>query len=113
MIRLNEDENSMKVNSIKSIYGKVSLKEYLQKNAEAGQLHIVDDKKAERLSRLVGFQLPQALTAPSYNKNLASGRENVNNKNAVLDKLEKNKQRIHDKERNQAGKIHERHRERE
>lgn len=51
------------------------------------QLHIVDNKKAERLSRLVGFQLPQALIASSYNMNLAPGQKNVNNKISVVIRL--------------------------
>lgn len=112
-IKLNEDENSMKVNSIKSIYGKASLKEYLQKNAELQQLHIVDNKKAERLSRLVGFQLPQALIASSHNMNLSPEQKNVNNKISVLDKLESNKKRIHETHPEKMEKSHERHRERE
>ncbi|MDE5818304.1 MAG: hypothetical protein K2N41_04930 [Lachnospiraceae bacterium] len=112
-IKLNEDENSMKVNSIKSIYGKASLKEYLQKNAELQQLHIIDNKKAERLSRLVGFQLPQALIASSHNMNLSPGQKNVNNKISVLDKLESNKKRIHETHPEKMEKSHERHRERE
>lgn len=67
-IKLNESKEAIKVNAIKSIYGKTNLKEYLQKHIELQQLHIIDNKKAEMLSRLVGFQLPQALIASSYNK---------------------------------------------
>lgn len=112
-IKLNEDENSMKANSIKSIYGKASLKEYLQKNAELQQLHIVDNKKAERLSRLVGFQLPQALIASSYNRNLSQEQKNVNHNFSVLDKLESNKKRINHALSENTVKIHEHDRERE
>ncbi len=112
-IKLNEDENQMKVNSIKSIYGKVSLRDYLQKNAELQQLHIVDNKKAERLSRLVGFQLPQALTASSYNRNLSQEQKNVNHKFSVLKKLELNKQQINDAPIDKADKCHKHDRERE
>lgn len=93
-IKLNESKEAIKVNAIKSIYGKTNLKEYLQKHIELQQLHIVDNKKAEMLSRLVGFQLPQALIASSYNNNLSSKKENVNNKVSILDRLEQHKQEI-------------------
>lgn len=93
-IKLNESRDTIKVNAIKSIYGKTNLKEYLQKHSELEQLHIIDNKKAEMLSRLVGFQLPQALIASSYNKKISSAEENVNNKDSLLDRLEKNKNKI-------------------
>lgn len=93
-IGLNETRKEMQVNEIKSIYGKTNLKEYLQKHSELEQLHIIDNKKAEMLSRLVGFQLPQALIASSYNKKISSAEENVNNKDSLLDRLEKNKNKI-------------------
>lgn len=93
-IKLNESKEIIKVNAVKSIYGKTNLKEYLQKHIDLQQLHIVDNKKAEILSRLVGFQLPQALIASSYNKNLSSKKENVNSKGSILDRLEQHKQEI-------------------
>ena len=93
-IKLNDSKDAIKVNSIKSIYGKTNLKEYLQKHSELEQLHIIDNKKAEMLSRLVGFQLPQALIASSYNKKISSAEENVNNKDSLLDRLDKNKNKI-------------------
>lgn len=93
-IGLNETRKEMQVNEVKSIYGKTNLKEYLQKHSELEQLHIIDNEKAEMLSRLVGFQLPQALIASNYNKKISSAEENVNNKDSLLDRLEKNKNKI-------------------
>lgn len=99
-IKLNESKEAIKVNAIKSIYGKTNLKEYLQKHIELQQLHIIDNKKAEMLSRLVGFQLPQALIASSYNKNLSFQKGNVNSKASLLDKLEHHKQEVNIKSKN-------------
>lgn len=93
-IKLNESKEAIKVNAIKSIYGKTNLKEYLQKHIELQQLHIIDNKKAEILSRVIGFQLPQALIASSYNKKISLQKGNVNNKISVLDRLEQHKRKI-------------------
>lgn len=106
-IKLNESKDAIKVNSIKSIYGKTNLKEYLQKHAGLEQLHIIDNKKAEMLSRVIGLQLPKALIFSSYNRNLSSTKENVNSQDSLLDSLEKNKNKISNAptdrvERNQA-----------
>lgn len=87
-IKLDENANSVKVNSVKSIYGKTNLREYVQKEIALNQLHIIDNKKAEKLSRLVGFQLPQALITFDYDKNVSPSNEKVNHKNSVLNKLE-------------------------
>ncbi len=99
-IKLNESKEAIKVNSIKSIYGKTNLKEYLQKHIELQQLHIIDNKKAEILSRVIGLQLPQALIASSYNKNLSSQKGNVNSKVSLLDNLEHHKQEVNARSRN-------------
>lgn len=77
-IRLNEKRKEIQVNEIKSVYGKTSLKEYLYKHLELKQLNIVDRKKAEILSRVLGLQLPTTLIASSYIKNVPSGNEKVN-----------------------------------
>ena len=77
-IRLNEKRKNMQVNEIKSVYGKTSLKEYLVKNIELKQLHIIDNKKAEKLSRVLGLQLPTTLITSNRNLNISSRSENVN-----------------------------------
>ena len=59
---------------------KRKLKEYLQKHMEENQLNVIDSKKAEMLSRVIGFQLPQALITSSYNKNISYQNEKVNRK---------------------------------
>lgn len=97
-IKLNERKGRIIVNEIKSIYGKNKLKEYLLKHISLNQLHVIDNRKAEMLSRLVGFQLPQALTASSYNKNIPLKEYKVNEKISVHDKLKQYKKEIHAKE---------------
>lgn len=64
-IRLNEKRQNIQVNEIKSVYGKTRLKEYLVKNIESKQLHAIDNKKAEKLSRVLGLQLPTTLITSS------------------------------------------------
>lgn len=86
-IKLSERKNAITVNEIKSIYGKTHLKEYLLKNNSLNQLHVIDNKKAETLSRLVGFQLPQALIDFSYNRNVSLTELKVNKKISIHDKL--------------------------
>ncbi|MCM1386446.1 MAG: hypothetical protein NC231_03900 [Bacillus sp. (in: Bacteria)] len=97
-IKLNERKNAMLVNEIKSIYGKANLKEYLLKHNRLNQLHVIDNRKAERLSRLVGFQLPQALIASSYNENIPLKSLKVNDKISVHNKLKQYKKEIQVKE---------------
>lgn len=84
-VKLGETQNAIKVNSIKSIYGKTNIKEYFFKHFEKQQLHIVDNKKAEILSRVIGLQLPEASINLSYSKNLSYENENVNDKNSLID----------------------------
>lgn len=104
-IRLNTTQkNTYRVNEIKSIYGKTSLREYLTKHAEKKQLHIIDNKKAERLSRIVGLQLPMAEITFDRNHNISSRSEDVKShfqKESVRDKLQHNqrKQRENHSER--------------
>lgn len=91
-IRLNTTQkNTYRVNEIKSVYGKTSLKEYLTKHAAKKQLHIIDNKKAERLSRIVGLQLPMAEITFDRNHNISSRYEDVNShfhKESVKNKLQ-------------------------
>lgn len=54
--------NGKLVNEIKSIYGKEHLKEYLSKDEIQRGLKIVDNKKVKKLFRIIGLQLPKALT---------------------------------------------------
>lgn len=77
-IRLNGKRKNVQVNEIKSVYGKTSLKEYLVKNIESKQLYIIDNKKAEKLSRVLGLQLPTTLITSNHNPNISSRSENVN-----------------------------------
>lgn len=84
-VKLGETQNAIKVNSIKSIYGKTNIKEYFFKHFEKQQLHIIDNKKAEILSRVIGLQLPEASINLSYSKNLSYENENVNDKNSLID----------------------------
>lgn len=77
-IKLNEKRKEIQVNEIKSIYGKTSLKEYLYKHVGLNQLNVIDRKKAEILSRVLGLQLPTTLIASSYNKNIPSENKKVN-----------------------------------
>ena len=76
-IRLNEKRKNIQVNEIKSVYGKTSLKEYLVKNIESKQLYIIDNKKAEKLSRVLGLQLPTTLITFSYKQNIAPYADSV------------------------------------
>lgn len=77
-ILLNTELNANKVNEIKSVYGKTNLKEFLQKHMNKNQLHVIDNEKAERLSRVIGLQLPKALITSSYIKTIPSVNEKVN-----------------------------------
>ena len=90
-IRLNERRQNIQVNEIKSVYGKTSLREYLFKNIESKQLHIIDNKTAEKLSRVLGLQLPTTLITSSRIHNISSRPENVNShfrKDSVRDRLQ-------------------------
>lgn len=69
-IKLNETRKEIQVNEIKSIYGKSNLKEYLSKHMAQNQCNILDKEKAERLSRVIGLQLPTTLTAFSHGINI-------------------------------------------
>lgn len=77
-IRLNEKRKNVQVNEVKSVYGKTSLKKYLVKNIESKQLHVIDNKKAEKLSRVLGLQLPTTLITSSRKHNISSRPEDVN-----------------------------------
>lgn len=77
-ILLNTELNANKVNEIKSVYGKTNLKEFLQKHMNKNQLNVIDSEKAERLSRVIGLQLPKALITSSYIKTIPSANEKVN-----------------------------------
>ena len=91
-IRLNTTQkNIYSVNEIKSVYGKTNLREYLLKYAEKKQLHIIDLKKAERISRIVGLQLPMAEITFDRRNTISSYSEDVNShfqKESVRDKLQ-------------------------
>lgn len=104
-IRMNEKQKAMQVNEIKSIYGKTNLKEYLYKHIDLKQLNVIDNEKAGMLSRVLGLQLPTALTASSHNQTIASESRKVNHdfrsdraisiqKDSVLEKLNKFEQSI-------------------
>lgn len=100
-ILLDTIQHSNRVNEIKSIYGKTSLKEYLQKNIDLNQLSIVDNKKAEMLSRVIGFQLPQALITFNFDKNIASEQTKVNTQNenkSVIKSLHKYQEEVEEKQ---------------
>lgn len=77
-ILLNTELNANKVNEIKSVYGKTNLKEFLQKHMNKNQLNVIDSEKAERLSRVIGLQLPKALITSNYIKTIPSANEKVN-----------------------------------
>ncbi len=97
-IFLNAKHKEIQVNEVKSIYGKTSLKEYLQKHIEENQLNIMDTKKAELLSRVIGLQLPQALIASSYDKRIAPQSRKVNKERTQIPAFqEKNKPSVHKK----------------
>lgn len=97
-IFLNAKHKEIQVNEVKSIYGKTSLKEYLQKHIEENQLNIIDTKKAELLSRVIGLQLPQALIASSYDKRIAPQGRKVNKERTQIPAFqEKNKPSVHKK----------------
>ncbi len=89
-LRLDTRQNSVNVNEIKSVYGRSGLKEYLQRCAQGNRLVVTDMKKAEKLSRVIGLQLPKALTAFSYEHSLSCQQPNVkpqNTRQSVINKL--------------------------
>lgn len=77
-IRLNTVRKELYVNEIKSIYGKTALKEYLHKHMELNQLHVIDNKKAGMLSRVLGLQLSTTLITSNFYKNIPSASSKVN-----------------------------------
>lgn len=77
-ILLDTKQHANRVNEIKSIYGKTNLEEYLEKHIKLNQLRIIDNKKAEMLSRVLGLQLPMALITSNFDKNIASVPPKVN-----------------------------------
>lgn len=90
-LRLDTRQNSVNVNEIKSVYGRSNLKEYLQRCAKGNRLVVTNMKKAEKLSRVIGLQLPKALTAFSYEHNLPRPQQNVkpqNMRQSVIDRLQ-------------------------
>ena len=68
----------IQVNEIKSVYGKTGLKQHLMKHMSLNQLYILDIKKAEMLSRVLGLQLPTTLITSSRVHNIPSPDQNVN-----------------------------------
>ena len=82
-IRLNERRMEIQVNEVKSIYGKTSLKEYLEKHIAEDRLNVIDSKKAEILSRVIGLQLPKALINSSYDKRIAPQSRKVNKEKKI------------------------------
>lgn len=100
-VRLDTMQNKNRVNEIRSVYGKTSLKEYLQKHIEVNELNVIDSKKAEMLSRVIGFQLPQALITSSYDRNISYQNEKVNRKKMPINASQrKGKQSVHNKLKN-------------
>lgn len=93
-IKLAETKNAMNVNLIKSVYGKTNLKEYLIKHDKAGNLHIIDNQKAEKISRVIGLQLSKASILFGYEKKISYSGVNVNTKFSVHERLEKYKQEV-------------------
>lgn len=77
-ILLDTKLHANRVNEIKSVYGRTNLKEFLQKHMDKKQLHIIDNKRAEMLSRVIGLQLPKALINSSYKKRIPSENKKVN-----------------------------------
>lgn len=73
--------NEKLVNEIKSIYGKEHLKEYLQKEEVKNNLIIADNKKVKEMFRVIGLQLPEALTNLDYINNIPPSFRNVNLEN--------------------------------
>lgn len=97
-IRLNERRKEIQVNEVKSIYGKTSLKEYLEKHIAEDRLNVINSKKAERLSRVLGLQLPTTLIASSYDKRIAPQSRKVNKEKTQIPVFqEKNKPSVHKK----------------
>lgn len=100
-IRLNERRKEIQVNEIKSIYGKTSLKEYLNKHIELQQLNVINNKKAEILSRVLGLQLPTTLITFNFDKNIASEQTKVNTQNenkSVIKSLHKYQEEVEEKQ---------------
>lgn len=99
-IRLNEVRKELYVNEIKSIYGKTALKEYLHKHIELNQLHVIDNKKAGILSRVLGLQLPTTLITSNFYKNisLAPSKVNKNFQKSVVQSLHKYQKEIAEKQ---------------
>ena len=54
------------------------IKQILQKHMDKKQLHIIDNKRAEMLSRVIGLQLPKALINSSYKKRIPSENKKIN-----------------------------------
>ena len=84
-LRLDTKQKSLNVNEIKSVYGRDNLKEYLQRCAQESRLVVVNMKKAEKLSRFIGLQLPKALTASSHGHTIPHLQANV--KRPLADRL--------------------------
>ena len=77
---------------------KRKLKEYLQKHMEENQLNVIDSKKAEMLSRVLGLQLPTTLITSSYDKNITLRNQKVNSqKMQINNSNKKGKQSLHNK----------------
>lgn len=85
-IRLRELKDGVEVNEIKSIYGKTKLFEYLNRHMEKGQLEVINTKKAESLSRVIGLHLPKALITSNHDYNVPRQEPKVNCKSANYSK---------------------------
>ncbi|MCM1221372.1 MAG: hypothetical protein NC548_43515 [Lachnospiraceae bacterium] len=99
-IRLKTQRKEMEVNEVKSVYGKTNLLDYLNKHMEKGQLNITDEKKAERLSRVIGLQLPTTLITSNHDNNVPRQEPKVNqksvasSKSSVINRLEAYRRQI-------------------
>lgn len=99
-IRLKTQRKEMEVNEVKSVYGKTNLLEYLNKHKEKGQLNIINEKKAERLSRVLGLQLPTTLITSNRDNNVPRQEHKVNcksansSKSSVVSRLREYQQQI-------------------
>lgn len=70
--------NEKRANEVKSIYGKVNLKEYLEKHLQENEVHLINKNEAEKIYRVTGFQLPQAFISFDYINNIAQPGSIVN-----------------------------------
>ena len=77
-LHLNRSEKHINVNRIASVYGKESIENFVEKQAEIGNLLYIDKNKSQQWSQSRGLQLPKLADTIADNNNILQKDDIVN-----------------------------------